>query len=138
MAECSSIRPHVLKMIELIERLGQLGLAMDHELSIDLVLQSLLDSFSQFMLNFHMNRLEATFLELLNMLNMVEWSIRKDKGSLLLVSSFEAHTKQQKKKAQKGKKVKSQNEKVLKPKRGVKKDKEKDILPSLWQTWALE
>ncbi|XP_021293401.1 uncharacterized protein LOC110423508 [Herrania umbratica] len=57
MAEGSSVRPHVLKMIGLIERLGQLGLVMDHELSIDFVLQPLLDNFSQFVLNFHMNRL---------------------------------------------------------------------------------
>ncbi|XP_017970422.1 PREDICTED: uncharacterized protein LOC108660675 [Theobroma cacao] len=120
-------RPHLLKMIGLIKRLGQLGLAMDHELSINLVLQSLLDSFSQFMLNFHMNRLKATLPELLNMLDTVKKSIRKDKGSLLLVSSSKAHTKQQKKKAQNGKKVKSQNEKALKPKGGVKKDKDKDI-----------
>ncbi|XP_017982345.1 PREDICTED: uncharacterized protein LOC108663260 [Theobroma cacao] len=127
MAESSFVRPHVLKMIGLIERLGQLGLAMDHELSIDLVLQSLLDSFSQFMLNFYMNRLEATFLELLNMLDMTERSIKKDNGSLLLVSFSKAHTKQQKGKAQKRKKVKSKNEKALKPKGGVKKDKEKDI-----------
>ncbi|EOY19271.1 Retrotransposon protein, putative [Theobroma cacao] len=127
MAEGSSVRPHVLKMIGLIERLRQLGLAMDHELSIDLVLQSLPDSFSQFMLNFHMNRLEATLPELLNMLDTAKRSIRKDKGSLLLLSFSKAHTKQQKKKAQKGKKVKSQNEKALKPKGGVKKDKETDI-----------
>ncbi|WRX28673.1 hypothetical protein QQP08_021160 [Theobroma cacao] len=65
MAESSFVRPHVLKMIGLIERLGQLGLAMDHEL---------------------------------------KRSIKKDKGSLLLVSSSKAHKKQQKKKAQKGKK----------------------------------
>ncbi|XP_017978264.1 PREDICTED: uncharacterized protein LOC108662419 [Theobroma cacao] len=94
MAEDSSVRPHVLKMIGLIERLGQLGSAMDHKLSIDLVLQSLLNSFSQFVLNFHMNRLEAMLFELLNMLDMAERSIRKDKGSLLFVSSSKAHMKQ--------------------------------------------
>ncbi|WRX27659.1 zinc finger protein [Theobroma cacao] len=127
MVEGSSIRPYVRKMNGLIERLGQLGLAMAHELSIDLVLQSLPDSFSQFVLNFHMNRLEGTLPELLNMLATAERSIKKDKGSLLLVSSSKAHTKQQKKKAQKGKKVKSHNEKDLKPKGGVKKDKETDI-----------
>ncbi|WRX11050.1 hypothetical protein QQP08_003537 [Theobroma cacao] len=120
MAKGSSVRPQVLKMIRLIKRLGQLGLAIDHELSINLVLQSLPDNFSQFVLNFHMNRLEATLLELLNMLDTAERSIRKDKGSLLLVSFSKAHTKQQKKKALKGKKVKSQNEKALKPKGGTK------------------
>ncbi|XP_017978272.1 PREDICTED: uncharacterized protein LOC108662425 [Theobroma cacao] len=98
-AEGSFVRPYVLEMIGLIERLGQLGLAMDHELSIDLDLQFLLDTFSQFVLNFHMNRLKATFPEVLNMLDTTERSIRKYKGSLLLVSSSTTHTKQQKKKA---------------------------------------
>ncbi|WRX24757.1 hypothetical protein QQP08_017244 [Theobroma cacao] len=46
MVEMSFLRPHVPKMIGLIEKLRQLGLAMDHGLSIDLILQSLLDSFS--------------------------------------------------------------------------------------------
>ncbi|XP_017979907.1 PREDICTED: uncharacterized protein LOC108662824 [Theobroma cacao] len=81
MAEGSSVRPHVLKMIGLVERLWQLGLVMDHELSEDLVLQSLTDSFSQFVLNFHMNQLEDTFLELLNMIDTAKRSIKKDKGS---------------------------------------------------------
>ncbi|XP_017982337.1 PREDICTED: uncharacterized protein LOC108663255 [Theobroma cacao] len=101
MVEGNFVRPNVMKMIGLIERLGQLGLAMDHELRIYLVLQSLPDSSGQFVLNFHMNRLEATLPKLLNMVDTVERSIRKDKGSLLLVSSSKAHTKQQKKKAQK-------------------------------------
>ncbi|XP_021293402.1 uncharacterized protein LOC110423509 [Herrania umbratica] len=84
MAKGSSVRPHVLKIVGLIKRLGQLGLAMDHELSIDLVLQSLRDSFSQFMLNFHMNRLEATLLQLLNMLDTTERSIKKDRDHCFL------------------------------------------------------
>ncbi|KAL8134571.1 hypothetical protein AgCh_009553 [Apium graveolens] len=41
MSEGSSVNDHVLKMINLIERLGQLGFAMDGELSQDFFLQSL-------------------------------------------------------------------------------------------------
>ncbi|KAL8098275.1 hypothetical protein AgCh_031152 [Apium graveolens] len=41
MSKGSSVNNHVFKMINLIERLGQLGFAMDGELSQDLVLQSL-------------------------------------------------------------------------------------------------
>ncbi|KAL8116072.1 hypothetical protein AgCh_022529 [Apium graveolens] len=40
MSEGSSVNDHILKMINLIERLRQLGFAMDGELSQDLVLQS--------------------------------------------------------------------------------------------------
>ncbi|KAL8147689.1 hypothetical protein AgCh_005133 [Apium graveolens] len=60
MFEGSSVNDHVLKMINLIERLGQLGFAMDGELSQDLVLQSLPSSFSQFVMNFHMNKLDKS------------------------------------------------------------------------------
>ena len=63
---------HVLKMINLIERLGQLGFAMDGELSQDLVLQSLPSSFSQFVVNFHMNKLDVSLPELHNMLKTAE------------------------------------------------------------------
>ena len=41
---------HTLKMNGYIERLGQLGFMMDHELSIDLILTSLSDSLAKFML----------------------------------------------------------------------------------------
>ena len=46
MTEDSSVGAHVLKMINLIEKLARLGFVMDHELSIDLVLQSLPPSYS--------------------------------------------------------------------------------------------
>jgi hypothetical protein len=42
MTEGSSVNTHVLKMIGYIEKLGQLGFVMDHELNVDLVLQLLL------------------------------------------------------------------------------------------------
>ena len=72
MSEGSSVNDHVLKMINLIERLGQLGFAMDGELSQDLVLQSLPSSFSQFVVNFHMNKLDVSLPELHNMLKTAE------------------------------------------------------------------
>jgi hypothetical protein len=37
----SSLNTYVLKIIGYINKLGQLGFIMDHELSVDLVLQSL-------------------------------------------------------------------------------------------------
>lgn len=50
---------------------------MDHELSIDLILQTIPDSFSQFVMNFNMNRLEVILPELLNMLDTIEKSIKE-------------------------------------------------------------
>ena len=45
---------------------------MDGELSQDLILQSLPSSFSQFVINYHMNKLNISLLELLNMLKIAE------------------------------------------------------------------
>ena len=50
----TSLMQHALKMNTYIERLDQLGFVMDHELSIDLIMSSLIDNFTQFMLNYHM------------------------------------------------------------------------------------
>ena len=46
MKEGTSPLQHALKMYEYIERLNQLGYWMDFELSINLILESLLDSFA--------------------------------------------------------------------------------------------
>ncbi|XP_073106585.1 uncharacterized protein [Elaeis guineensis] len=83
MAEGSSVQDHVLMVIDLITRLGQLGFVMDGELNQDLILQSLPESFSQFVMNYHMNKLNSSLSELLNMLKIVESDIKKDKAPLL-------------------------------------------------------
>jgi hypothetical protein len=113
MKEGESVQIHVLKMIDSIERLGQLGFVMDHELSIDLVLQSLPPSYAQFVLNFNMNKLEVTLPELLNMLRTAENSVSGDKGkSIMMVTSSKSAgkssgTKKNNKTAVKKKKMKA-------------------------------
>ncbi|KAL8108084.1 hypothetical protein AgCh_024503 [Apium graveolens] len=72
-------------MINLIEHLGQLGFTMDGELSQDLVLQSLPSSFSQFVVNFHMNKLDVSLPELHNMLKTAESNFPPKKSSVLLI-----------------------------------------------------
>ena len=59
MTEVTSVQNHMLKLIDLNTRMGQLGFTMDAELSQDLILQFLLDS-SQFVMNYHMNKLDTT------------------------------------------------------------------------------
>ena len=76
---------HVLKMINLIERLGQLGFVMDGELSQNLILQSLPDSFSQFVVNFHMNKIDVSLPELHNMLKTAESNFPSKKSYVLLI-----------------------------------------------------
>ncbi|WRX25990.1 hypothetical protein QQP08_018477 [Theobroma cacao] len=58
MFEGNPVRPYVLKMIGYITRLEQLGWVLDHDLSINLVLSSLPESYSQIVLKFNMNKIE--------------------------------------------------------------------------------
>ena len=85
MSEGSSVQAHVLKMIEWIRGLDKLGFELNDELATDLILQSLPDSFSPFILNFNMNKLEASLDELLNMLVVAEVNMQKDRPSAMIV-----------------------------------------------------
>ena len=71
MQEWTSLVQYALKMHGYIVRLDQLGFGMDNELSIDLILDGLLDSFAQFVLNYRMNDKETTIPELINLLKIV-------------------------------------------------------------------
>ena len=68
---------HGLKMLGYIERLASLGFAMDVELSEDLILQSLPDSYASFILNYQMNKITTSIPELINMLKTVEEAVKK-------------------------------------------------------------
>ena len=70
---------HAPKMYEYIERLNQLGYWMDFELSIDLILASLLDSFAQFVLDYRMNYILSTIPKLINMLKIAKGKLAKKK-----------------------------------------------------------
>ena len=84
MTEGTSVQEHVLKIIDLITRLGQLGFIMDGELNQDLILQSLPELYNQFVLNYHMNILNTSLSELLNMLKTAESHTKKEKAPLLV------------------------------------------------------
>ncbi|XP_006447393.2 uncharacterized protein LOC18050836 [Citrus clementina] len=104
-----SVNEYVLKMIDYIEQQKALNFSMDGELAIDLILQSLPDSFSQFIMNFNMNKMECSLAELLKMLKTTETCIKKPKD----VMAIEGPS------AKKGKKKKFQP----KAKGGIKKGK---------------
>ena len=90
---------------------------MDGKLSQDLILQSLPESFAQFVVNYHMNKLNTSLPELLNMLKTAESHIKKEKAPLLLVGKTS-----KKKSGFKGSK------KALNPKGGKMKKKGKKVL----------
>ena len=75
MAESSFVQAHVLKIIEWIERLAVLGVELLVRMSMDLILQSLSDSFSQFVVNFIVKKIQASLSELLNMLTTAEGNL---------------------------------------------------------------
>ena len=85
MAESSSIQAHVIKMIEWIEMLAVLGVELPDEMSTNLILQTLPDSFSQFIVNFNMNKIHASLPELLNMLTTAEGNLQKEMPQVLFV-----------------------------------------------------
>ena len=68
-------------------RLAQLGFGMDHELSIDLILAGLLDSLAQFVLNYRMNDKETSLSEPINLLKIVEPTLKKEGKAMMFVDS---------------------------------------------------
>ena len=70
-----------------IVRLDQLGFGMDNELSIDLILAGLLDSFEHFVLKYKMNDKETTIPELINLLKTVRPTLMKEGKTVMLVNS---------------------------------------------------
>ncbi|KAK8600565.1 hypothetical protein V6N12_050418 [Hibiscus sabdariffa] len=57
MIEGSPVGAHVIKMMGYIQTLEKLGFSLKDELAIDLILQSLPDSFKPLVLNFNMNEI---------------------------------------------------------------------------------
>ena len=97
LSEGSPVGPHVLKMIGYVGNLERLGFPLEKELATDLILQSLPDSFSQFILNFNMNDLDKTLPELLSMLRTAEQNLKSKGKSILMVSNGNKHHKKPKK-----------------------------------------
>ena len=114
------VHQHGLKMIGLIEQIQDLGFALDAELAQDLLLSSLDDSFSQFIMNYNMQQMNHTLAELLNMLVTAEKQIKKESGSIAIASSTKFKSKD------KGKGKKKQ---VVKPKGGIQKKKKEQKKP---------
>ncbi|KAK8617350.1 hypothetical protein V6N13_080267 [Hibiscus sabdariffa] len=68
MSEGTPVGAHVIKMMGYIQTLEKLSFALNNELVTDVILQSLSNSFKQFILNFNMNDIDKTLPQLLGML----------------------------------------------------------------------
>ncbi|KAK8600410.1 hypothetical protein V6N12_050264 [Hibiscus sabdariffa] len=122
MTEGTLVGAHVIKMMGYIQTLENLGFSLKDELATDLILQSLLDSFKPFVLNFNMNEINKTLPQLLGMLRTAEGDMKKG-GSKSILVVREAKRKEKKVAKSKGNgKTKDKGKNALKPKDGISKD----------------
>ena len=87
MAEGTSISAHVLKMKFYIKHLDRLGFPLSQELATDLILNSLLDSYGQFVMNYNMNEMDKSISELHTMIKTAEQNIKSKPGHVLRVQN---------------------------------------------------
>ena len=72
-----NVRDHCLKMMGHISTAEVMGAKLDQEMKIDLIVESLPNSFGQFKLNYNMNKLKLTPIELMHELESAERSLVK-------------------------------------------------------------
>ena len=84
---------------------------------MDLILQSLPDLYGQFIMNYYMNKIDSTLSELLNMLVIVEGTLKILRGTVLTVEQISSKKKSTFKKKKLAKKQKNE----AKPKKQVSK-----------------
>ncbi|KAK8640285.1 hypothetical protein V6N13_008044 [Hibiscus sabdariffa] len=77
MTEGTPVAAHVIKMMGYIQTLEKLAFSLKDELTTDLILQSLTDSFKPFVMNFNMNEISKTLPQLLDMLRTAEGDMKK-------------------------------------------------------------
>ncbi|KAK8633282.1 hypothetical protein V6N13_014128 [Hibiscus sabdariffa] len=105
-----------------IQVLEKLGFALNDELATDVILQSLPDSFNQFVMNFNMNEINKTLPQLLGMLRTAESNTKKGGSKSVLMVRV---AKEKGKKVAKSKgsgKTKPKGKDALKPTGGISKD----------------
>ena len=77
---------------------------------MDLILQSLTSLYSQFIINFHINKLNCTIPELVNMLVTMEGTLKSSRDIVLTVEWISSKKKStEKKKVKSAKKQKKEN-----------------------------
>ena len=87
MAEGTSVSAHVLKMKGYIEHLDRLRFPLSQELATDLILNSLPDSYGQFVMNYNMNEMDKSISKLHTMLKTAEQNIKSKSGHVLMVQN---------------------------------------------------
>ena len=70
-----------------IEHLDRLGFPLSQELTTDLILNSLPDSYGQFIMNYNMNEMDKSISELHTMLKTAEQNNKSKTGHVLMVQN---------------------------------------------------
>ncbi|XP_038688715.1 uncharacterized protein LOC119987884 [Tripterygium wilfordii] len=78
-AEGTPVREHMLKVMEYLYEALDLGAEIDGQTQVDMVLETLSSSFSQFKLNFNMNKMEMSLPMLMKELQSTEQIMGKEK-----------------------------------------------------------
>ena len=65
MTKETPIRDHMIHMITLFNKMEILGAKIDGETKVDMILETLSNSFKQFKLNYNMNKLMMSFPKLI-------------------------------------------------------------------------
>ena len=76
-----SVQDHCLMMIKNLEEFKKLEVKLDQDLQTDIIRQSLTDAYGQFIMNYHMHKLQNTLAKLMNILVTAKLSIKDFKGS---------------------------------------------------------
>ena len=84
MEENGSVSEHILKMSGLHNCLSRLGGNLPDDAVIDRILQSLPPSYKSFVMNFNMQRMVRTILEVYSMLKSAEVEIKKEHQVLMV------------------------------------------------------
>ncbi|MCR2847895.1 retrotransposon gag domain-containing protein [Weizmannia coagulans] len=117
MAEGAPVSPYILKMKGYIDHLERLGFPLIHELATDLILNSLPESYDQFVMNFNMNNMEKSISELHAMLKTAEQNIKTKPSHILMVRNGHVKKKNGKGKGKgKGKAKQGKSKAPLTPK----------------------
>ncbi|XP_030929443.1 uncharacterized protein LOC115955457 [Quercus lobata] len=106
MAESTSVREHCLKMISNLNTLEVLGVDIDGESQVDMILQSLPESFKEFRLNYNMNKKIYSLSEFMNELVVTEGILGTSSVEANMAKAFTSQPKSKGKGKKKKKKKK--------------------------------
>jgi hypothetical protein len=85
LAEGGLVSSHVIKTMGYIETLTKLDCEIKDDLATDVIFQSLSTSYESFIMNFHMNGIDKTMVELHGMLKTPDDSIKKNPSHVMMV-----------------------------------------------------